>query len=341
MFLDGVDQGLVARQRFHRIGQQDAFDIDRHAGLLRGRFRNDPAQRGLDFGRIFLGNHAAIELEADAARNHVGVGAAFDQPDVQIGVRDTFDRRAHLLVQRVLCVQGVEDAHGGLQGINARVGDGRVRHLAVDRDLHLQAAVVRGDDLVAEAGGNHQVRVNHFVPEQPARADLATKLLVVGEQQFDLPSLRSGHGFQRPHRKRVGRKVTLADRSRAAVDLSVFDFAAIGVVGPALARRDHIAVRIEQHGATGPVGAAHHEVGDALQPRSSHVGLRHRVFFGIQAHGAQQVGGTVGVWRIVARWRVGGHADQFLQKAHLLVKVRVHPAVELFVGVHGDWSGGG
>jgi hypothetical protein len=63
--------------------------------------------------------------------------------------------------------------------------DGRVRHLAVHRDFHLQAAVVRRDHLVAEAGGDHQVRLGEALGEQPARAQEAAEFLVVGEVQLD------------------------------------------------------------------------------------------------------------------------------------------------------------
>ena len=41
------------------------------------------------------------------------------------------------------------------------------------------------------------------------------------------------------------------------------------------------------------------------------------------------IGGAFGVWGVVARWRVGGHANELLQKLHLFVKVRVDPGVEL------------
>jgi len=60
-----------------------------------------------------------------------------------------------------------------------------MRHLAVDRDFHLQAAVVRGHDLVAEARGEQQVGVRELVAQQPARAEFAAEFLVVGEVQLD------------------------------------------------------------------------------------------------------------------------------------------------------------
>ena len=55
-------------------------------------------------------------------------------------------------------------------------------HLAVNSDFHLQAAVVRSDHLVAKTRGNHQVGVDDFLLQQPARPHLAAKFLVVSEE---------------------------------------------------------------------------------------------------------------------------------------------------------------
>ena len=49
------------------------------------------AQRGLHLRRVFLGDHAAVELEHDLAGNDVGVGAAADEADVEVRVADAFD----------------------------------------------------------------------------------------------------------------------------------------------------------------------------------------------------------------------------------------------------------
>jgi len=59
------------------------------------------------------------------------------------------------------------------------------------------------------------------------------------------------------------------------------------------------------------------------------------MFFGLDAHGRQQVKGALGVRRIVARWGVGGNFDELLQKAHLLIKVRVNPGIKFSVSGHG------
>jgi hypothetical protein len=75
--------------------------------------------------------------------------------------------------------------HRRLQRVDAGVGHGGVRHLAVHRHLQLQATVVGVHHLVAEAGGDHQIGPGQAVLEQPARAELAAELLVVGEVQLD------------------------------------------------------------------------------------------------------------------------------------------------------------
>jgi len=105
--------------------------------------RDDLPQRGLDLGGVFFWNHAAVEPEGDAPGHHIGVGAPFDLAHVQVRVLDALDLRADLLVQAVLRIQRVQDMDRRLQRIHARIGNGRMGHLAVHRDFHLQASVVR------------------------------------------------------------------------------------------------------------------------------------------------------------------------------------------------------
>ena len=241
-----------------------------------------------------------------------------------------------VFIERVLRVQRRQDAVGALQRVDAGVRHGGVGHLAVHGELHLQAAVVRGDHLVAKAGGNHQVGVNDFIFQQPGRADFAAEFFVIGEHQFDAALLGLGHGFERAHRKGEGRKIAFAHCSGAAVNLAGFNLAAVGVLGPAFAGGHHVAVRVQRNGAaTWAVGAARHQVGDAFQACCLHGGLRHFMFFNRQAHGFYQPGSAQCMRRVVAGRCVGGHADEFLQELHLFVKVGVDPGVELgVVGAH-------
>ena len=284
--------------------------------------------------RVFFGDHPPVELEAHAAGYHVGVGAAFDRAHVEIGMRDAFDLRRDVLVQRVLPVQRGQDVDCGLHRVDAGIGNRGMRLSAVHRHLHLQAAVVGGDDLVAEACRDHQVGVDDLVLEQPGRAEFAAELLVVGEQQFHAAAGRLRHGLEGAQGEGVAGDIALADRRRAAIDLAVIDLAAIGVAGPALAGRHHVAVGVEQHGLAGAVLAPHHQVGDGLQTAGTHLVFRHGIFFGDEAHRGEQLGGAFGMRRVVAGRCVGGHSDQLLQEPDLVGEVAVDPGVERFVGVH-------
>ena len=70
---------------------------------------------------------------------------------------DAFNLRADLFVKLVLCVQAAQNLDGCLQGINTRIGYGRMGHLAVNSDFQLQATIVRCDHLIAKACCNHEV----------------------------------------------------------------------------------------------------------------------------------------------------------------------------------------
>ena len=91
-----------------------------------------------------------------------------------------------MFVEFVLRIQIVQDVHSALQGINAGIWNGGVRHFAVNSHFHLQATVVGCDDLIAEAGRNHQVGFCVTFFEQPAGAFFAAELFVVREVQFNI-----------------------------------------------------------------------------------------------------------------------------------------------------------
>jgi len=84
------------------------------------------------------------------------------------------------------------------------------------------------------------------------------------------------------------------------------------------------------------IGAAHDQVGDALHAVVAYLLRGHGVLFRVKAKGGDQLGGALGVRRVVARRRVGGHAHQLLQKGDLFVEMLVDPGVEGgVVGFHG------
>ena len=138
-------------------GQQQAPDVDGDAVGTATASVISRRSVGLHLGGLLLGDHAPVELEQDLARHHVGVGAALDQADVQVRMGDARDRRSSLACSRVFwCVQRGQDQRWRPAAHRRRFGDGVRGHLAVHRDLELQAAVVRRHHLIAEAGGDQQ-----------------------------------------------------------------------------------------------------------------------------------------------------------------------------------------
>jgi hypothetical protein len=51
-----------------------------------GGFFDHAPDLGLHLHRVFLGDHAPVELEHHLARHDVGVRAALDAADIQVGV---------------------------------------------------------------------------------------------------------------------------------------------------------------------------------------------------------------------------------------------------------------
>ncbi|TKW55293.1 hypothetical protein CTA1_1148 [Colletotrichum tanaceti] len=346
--LDRLHQRLVAGKRAHRVREQQTADVHRDAGHRGsggggGGVGDGPADLGFDLGRVLLGDHAAVELEGHLAGHDVGVGAALDAADVEVGVGDALHPRAHPAVARVEGVQRVEDSDGALQRVDPGVRDGGVGLAPAHRDLHLQAPVVGRDDLVREARGDEQVGLRETLAQQPAGAELAPELLVVGEVKLDRAAQRGGgaEGLQRTHRECKGREVALADGGGPAVEDAVLDLGGVRVARPALARRHHVAVGVKRHGAAGAgvstgvsaKATADDEVRDGLHAVGADLGGGHRVALGFEAEFPQQLGGALRVRRVVAGRRVGGHAHQGLEEAHLLVEVSVDPSVEALVTV--------
>jgi hypothetical protein len=193
-----------------------------------------------------------------------------------------------------------------LQRVGAAVGDGRVRHLALDGDFHLQAAVVRGDHLVAKTCGDHQIGLGQAFGQQPAGAYFAAKLFVVSEVQFHAALQWGFEGFEGAGGKGEGGEVALAHSGGAAVDGAIVDFAAVGWMRPAFARRHHIAVRVQGNGFAFAIFAAHDQVGDRFEAVGFDFSGGHGVLFGHKAHGCQQLGGALGrgarCCRVGCRW---------------------------------------
>ena len=79
------------------------------------------------------------------------------RPTVELRAADALDVRdgaAQVLRQRV---ERGQDVGRGLQRVDAGLRHGGVRRAAGDQDFEMQAAVVRGDDGVGEAGADREV----------------------------------------------------------------------------------------------------------------------------------------------------------------------------------------
>ena len=120
-----------------------------------------------------------------------------------------------------------------------------MRRAAKDLDLEMQTAVVGVDDGVGEARADGEVRPRQPLLEKIARTDLAARLLVISDVQFDRAVERRAALVQRQHRKGVSGDVRLRHRRPAADHPAVDDLGPVGVVRPACARRHNVAMGIE------------------------------------------------------------------------------------------------
>ena len=341
MLLDRFNEWLVAGQGFECTREQDALHIHADGAAAArwveaGRSVGDgAAQRRLHLDRVFLGDHSPVDLEQHLAGDHVGVGATADLAHVEVGVGDALNAGRDLQVVGIELVERIEDVRCALQCVGAAVWNGSVRHVAVHHHLQLQAAVVRHHHLVAEAGSDHEVGFCQALFQQPVGADFATEFFVVGHVQLHAPGELRVQRFERADGEGEAGDVALAHRCGAAVNFAVDDLAAVGINCPAVARWHHVAVRVERDRFAGAIGPAHDQVGDALQAGGLYLGGGHCMFLRVQAHGCEQLGGALGVRRVVAGWCVGGHTHECLQKAHLFVEMGVDPGVELLFCGHG------
>lgn len=99
--------------------------------------------------------------------------------------------------------------------VGSRQWQQRAGHLAVQCHGHLKAAVVEGDCLMTEAGGQLQVGLGQALGQQPARAQFTALFLVMGEDQIDAPLQRQAlclaERFERPHRAGVTGQIAFAN----------------------------------------------------------------------------------------------------------------------------------
>jgi hypothetical protein len=81
------DETLGALHRLERLGEHDALRFDADALALAG-FHDERDQALLNLGGVLLRDHAPVEAEGDAIGHHIGVDAAGDQSDIELGRTD-------------------------------------------------------------------------------------------------------------------------------------------------------------------------------------------------------------------------------------------------------------
>ena len=129
-----------------------------------------------------------------------------------------------------------------------------------------------------------------------------------------------------------GGKITFAHCRGAAKHLTIFNFSAVGGMRPTFSWRHDIAMRIQGNGfAACAKRSAHNEVGQGRQAISFNLCFRHWKLFCLVADVLQQLSGFFSMRCVVARWCVGRHLHQGLQKLNLLIEVGIDPLIKLLV----------
>ena len=97
---------LYARSRRERLSQQQTANLDFDLRIVFGGRRNQCTQLGLDLCRVLFRNNPPIDAKGHLIRNHIGVDAAFDQPDVQRRRHDAIRARAYARERGAMRIQG-------------------------------------------------------------------------------------------------------------------------------------------------------------------------------------------------------------------------------------------
>ncbi len=238
-------------------------------------------------------------------------------------MHDARHLRALLLQIRPGVVNAAQNAGRRRQRIDARLRHRGVALPAFDDHFEVQAAVMCRGDRVRESGSDGKVRLTQPVLQDPAGADVAANLLVVGEVQFQtaVEQVPGGGGLpQNEKRIRVGREIRFADGHPAAVhrrsmDRVIDDFGAVRIFRPAPTGRYDIAVSIECNArAASAKLVPDDQVGRRDHSGGPHALLRHRMGFHCEAERGQQCAGALGMRRAVTGRIVGRDLDQLGEK---------------------------
>ena len=176
--------------------------------------------------------------------------------------------------------------------------------------LQVQAAVMGGHDRIGEAGRDAVIRLRDAAVEQPFRADQAADLLVEGEVQLDPALQLPGDRRERQQREGISRQIRLGDGDAAPVHEAVRHLGREGRVRPALAGRDHVAMRVERDHRSVAEAAARDEVGAGDHADAANLVLRHGVALHLEAEPLQQFRGDGRDRRAIAGRIGGGGLDE-------------------------------
>ncbi len=244
---------------------------------------------GLHLGRLLLRHDAPVEAEGHAIGHDIGVDPARNEPDRHLWRADAGYRGRPRLEPAAPAVKRGKDRVRRFERVDAGRGAGGMGGAAEDLDLEMKAAVMGVDHRIGEARADRQIRTREAVLEQVARADLAARLLVIGDMQFNRAIERRATCLERQHGESVSRNVRLRHRRAAPDHPAVDDLRAVRIVRPARTRRHHVAMRIERDRRTSlPEPAPRDQVGRRNHAVGFHEVLRNLVPFDLKAKIFQQ-----------------------------------------------------
>lgn len=130
---------------------------------------------------ILFRDEPLVDTEGHVVRNNFRVDTAADQAHIQRGRADAGHLRPQSCQFRAVRVERLQDAHCGLQRIDASVRHGGVRLPAVHLDLEVQTAVVRDPHTVRESRGDDLIgagRAPRAAPRSPLGVTNAVPAMV-------------------------------------------------------------------------------------------------------------------------------------------------------------------
>ena len=86
MLLQSAHQGIATGQGFQCTRKQNSTGLYRDARQGLPRFFDGVAKTLFDMSWVFFGDHATIKFKHHFTGDHVGIGAAVDQTDIEVGV---------------------------------------------------------------------------------------------------------------------------------------------------------------------------------------------------------------------------------------------------------------